>query len=114
MSFMSRQIFSNRIPLHESHCTVYYVAGGVIAQSAGDKAATKLTKLLESVLSARLHIRGLQPYRSVAKVKMGSLLAADYVKDADTLCIQVTWSEVTSYHGHYGGSIATELTRAAV
>jgi hypothetical protein len=46
MSFMSRQIFPNRITLHESHFTVYYVAGVAIAQSAEDKAATKLTKLL--------------------------------------------------------------------
>jgi hypothetical protein len=69
---------------------VYHVAGMAIAQSAGDRGATELTKLLESVLYVHLHIRGLQPYRSVAKVNMGSLLAANYVKDADTLCIQVT------------------------
>jgi hypothetical protein len=93
---------------------VYHVAGMAIAQSAGDRGATELTKLLESVLYVHLHIRGLQPYRSVAKVNMGSLLAANYVKDADTLCIQVTWSGVTSYRGHCGASIATELMGAAI
>jgi hypothetical protein len=67
-----------------------------IAQSADDKGTTKFTKSLEGVLSVRLYVKGLQPYRSVAKVKMGSLLAANYVKDAETLCIQVTMSRVTS------------------
>lgn len=114
MNFMSHQIFPSRIHLHESHCKVYYVAAVAIAQSAGDRGATKVTKLLESVLSVRLHIRGLQPYRSVAEVKMGSLLAANYVRDADTLCIRVTWSGVTSYRGHHIASIATELMGAAV
>jgi hypothetical protein len=111
---MSHQILPSRIHLHDSHCEVYHVAAVAMAQSAGDRGATKVTKLLESVLSVRLHIRGLQPYRSVAEVKMGSLLAANYVKDADTLCIQVTWSGVTSYRGHYIASIATELMGAAV
>jgi hypothetical protein len=114
MSLMSRQISPNRILLHESHFKVYHVAGVAIAQSAGDRGATKLTKLLESVLYVRLHIRGLQPYRSVAKFNMGSLLAANYAKDADKLCIQVTWSGVTSYRRLYGASIATELMEAAV
>lgn len=114
MSLVSHQTFLNRIPPHESHCIVYHVAGVAIAQSARDRGATKLAKLLESMLSVRLHIRGLQPYRSVAKVKIDSLLAANYVKDADTLCLQVNWSGVTSYRGHYGASIATELIGAAV
>jgi hypothetical protein len=114
MSLMTRQRSPNRILLHESHFIVYHVAGMAIAQSAGDRGATELTKLLESVLYVRLYIGGLQPYRSVAEVKTGSLLAADYAKGADKLCIQVTWSGMTSYRRLYGASIATELMGAAV